>query len=325
MSERRIGRREFLQGAGLAALGAARAVRTYAAYPGQAAGAVPNSSGTEAAKLKAPANACDCHHHIYDVGRFPPPGPGAEPHARVAEYRLLQRRIGTTRDVIVTPRPYATDNRVTLDAIAQLGANARGVAVIHPTITDAQLDILARGGIRGIRFSLSANPTTVAATSLDMIEPLSKRINALGWHVQINMDPGQIVAAENLWTRLPSPMVFDHMGHIPQPMGVNHPAFKIIRRLVDKGRTWVKLSVTYDNTVDGPPTYADVTRVAQAYVQAAPERMVWGSNWPHPNETKKPDDAALFDLLAQWAPSAATRHRILVENPETLYGFAKSG
>ena len=131
-----------------------------------------------------------------------------------------------------------------------------------------------------------------------MIEPLSKRVNALGWHVQINMDADQIVAAEDLWKRLPSPIVFDHMGHIPQPMGVKHPAFTIIRRLVDKGRTWVKLSVTYDNTKDGPPTYADVTKVAQAYVQAAPERMVWGSNWPHPNETTKPDDAMLFDLLS---------------------------
>jgi D-galactarolactone isomerase len=322
MNERKIGRRAFLQGAGLAALSAARIVRADA---GQTAGAVPNSSGTEAAKLKAPALACDCHHHIYDTGRFPAPQPGAEPNARVAEYRLLQRRIGTTRDVIVTPRPYVTDNRVTLDAIAQLGANARGVAVIHPTITDAELDTLVRGGIRGIRFSLSANPTTGAATTLDMIEPLSKRIAPLGWHVQINMDAEQIVAAEDLWNRLPSAIVFDHMGHIPQPAGVNHPAFKIIRRLVDKGRTWVKLSVTYDNTKDGPPTYADVSRVAQAYVQAAPERMVWGSNWPHPNETKKPDDAVLFDLLAQWAPNAKTQRRILVENPEILYGFAKSG
>lgn len=322
MNERKIARRTFLQGAGLAALSAARIVR---ANPRQVAGAVPNSSGTEAAKLKAPALACDCHHHIYDTGRFPAAQPGAEPNARVAEYRLLQRRIGTTRDVIVTPRPYVIDNRVTLDAIAQLGANARGVAVIHPTISDAELDTLARGGIRGIRFSLSANPTTSAATTLDMIEPLSKRIAPLGWHVQINMDAEQIVAAEDFWNRLASAIVFDHLGHIPQPMGVNHPAYKIIRRLVDKGRTWVKLSVTYDNTKVGPPTYADVTRVAQAYVEAAPERMVWGSNWPHPNEPTKPDDALLFDLMEQWAPNAKARHRILVENPETLYGFAKSG
>jgi predicted TIM-barrel fold metal-dependent hydrolase len=241
----------------------------------------------------------------------------------VAEYRLLQRRIGTTRDVIVTPRPYATDNRVTLDAIAQFGPNARGVAVIHPTITDAELKALARGGIRGIRFSL-APAAIVAATSLDMIEPLSKRINALGWHVQINMDADQIVAAEDLWMRLPSPIVFDHMGHIPEPIGMKHPVYPLIRKLVDKGRTWVKLSVTYDNTKDGPPTYADLNKVGQSYVQAAPERMVWGSNWPHPNETNKPDDAILFDLLSQWAPSEATRNRILVENPATLYDFGKS-
>jgi D-galactarolactone isomerase len=321
MSDGRIGRRAFLQGAGFAALSA-----TGIAYSQpRAQNAVPNSSGTEPPKLRAPANACDCHHHIFDAGRFPPAQPGMEPNARVAEYRLLQRRIGTTRDVIVTHRAYFTDNRVTLDAIAQLGGNARGVAVIHPTVTDADLDTLARGGIRGIRLSVAANRTIAAPTTIDMIEPLSKRVNALGWHVQINMDADQIVAAEDLWARLPSAIVFDHMGHIPQPVGMKHPAFTIIRRLVDKGRTWVKLSVTPDITKNGPPTYADVTKVAQAYVRAAPERMVWGSNWPHPNEARKPDDAVLFDLLAQWAPSAATRHRILVENPEILYGFGTSG
>ena len=138
------------------------------------------------------------------------------------------------------------------------------------------------------------------------------------------MTADQIVAAGDLWNRLPSTIVFDHMGHMPQPMGIGHPAFKIVRGLVDKGRTWVKLSVTYDSSEVGPPTYADVNKVGRAYVQAAPERMVWGSNWPHPNETNKPNDAMLFDLLAEWAPSEATRHRILVENPETLYGFTKS-
>jgi D-galactarolactone isomerase len=321
MNERKIGRRRFLQGTGLAALSAAG---LFDACVSHAQVAVPNSTGTELPKLKAPTLACDCHHHIYDTARFPAPKNGAEPNSTVADYRLLQKRVGTTRDVIVTPRPYATDNRVTLDAIAQLGANARGVAVIHPDIADAELENLAHGGIRGIRFSLSA-PVAAAVTTLDMIEPLSKRINSLGWHVQINMDPDQIVAAEDLWMRLPSVIVFDHMGHIPQPMGMKHPAYPLIRKLIDKGRTWVKLSVTYDNTKDGPPTYADVNKVAQAYVQAAPERMVWGSNWPHPNETNKPDDAMLFDLLTQWAPREATRHRILVENPAILYDFAKSG
>jgi D-galactarolactone isomerase len=320
MVDHKIGRRLFLQSAALTGLTAG-----IVPFESQAQIVVPNSSGTEPPKLRAPTLACDCHHHIYDTARFPPVQ-RAEPDARVTEYRLFQRRIGTTRDVVVTPAAYGTDNRITLDAVSQLGGNARGVAVIHPTVTDAELDTLARGGIRGIRFSVNSNSPNgnKAVTTLDMIEPLSRRVNALGWHVQINMDAEQIVAAENLWNRIPSAIVFDHMGHIPQPMGVDHPAFKIIRRLVDRGRTWVKLSVTYDNTKDGQPIYADVTKVAQAYVQSAPERVVWGSNWPHPNETNKPDDAVLFDLLAQWAPNEATRHRILVENPESLYGFSKS-
>ena len=321
MADRKIARRTFLQGAGIAALTAGGILPSESL----AQIAVPNSSGTERPKLKAPPLACDCHHHIYDTARFPAVQ-RPEPDASVREYRLLQRRLGTTRDVVVTPSAYGTDNRVTLDALSQLGAgtNAIGVAVIHPTISDAELTALNRGGIRGIRFSLNTSPNgNKAVTTLDMIEPLSKRVNELGWHVQINAGGEQILAAEALWNRIPSVIVFDHMGHIPQPMGTKHPAFALIRRLIDKGRTWVKLSVTYDNTKDGPPTYADVTKVVQAYVQAAPERLIWGSNWPHPNETNKPDDAVLFDLLAQWAPNEPTRHRILVENATELYFLRK--
>jgi len=119
-------------------------------------------------------------------------------------------------------------------------------------------------------------------------------------------------------------LVFDHMGRIEQPMGVNHPGFAVMLKLLDKGRTYVKLSMAAGDSKDGPPTYADVTKVAQAYVKAAPERMIWGSNWPHPGEANKPDDAVVFDLLSVWAPDEPTRHRILVDNPETLYGFSKS-
>jgi predicted TIM-barrel fold metal-dependent hydrolase len=135
----------------------------------------------------------------------------------------------------------------------------------------------------------------------------------------------QIVDAASLWDRLPCPIVFDHLGRIPQPAGVDDPAFKTIRRLIDTGRTWVKVSGAYHDTKVGPPGYADVTKVAQAFVKAAPERMVWGSDWPHPSEPQKPDDAVLLDLLLEWAPDEPTRHRILVENPQALYGFAKAG
>jgi predicted TIM-barrel fold metal-dependent hydrolase len=272
--------------------------------------------------LKAPPNACDCHHHIYDALRFPQPPEATaplQPDARVDEYRLLQRRLQTMRSVVVTPSAYGTDNRVTLDAIAQFGARARGVAVVRPDVTDAELKTLANGGIRGIRFSLTTPSTAV--TTIDMIEPLSTRVAALGWHVQLNMTADQIAAAETLWNRLACPMVFDHIGHISGPEGTRHPAYTVMRRLIDKGRTWVKLSVTYDNTTDGPPGYADVVALGQNLVKAAPQRLVWGSNWPHPNEPRKPDDAVLFDLMMRWAPTEATRHRILVENPTLLYDF----
>ena len=154
---------------------------------------VPNSAGTRQPALKAPANACDCHMHIYDGGRFPPPRPGArmQPDARVPEYRLFQRRIGMSRVVVVTPAAYAIDNGVTLDALAQLGPQARGVAVVHPDVTDAELKRMDRAGIRGIRFT-QFDPNT-AATTLDMIEPLAKRVEPLGWHVQIHLRADQIV------------------------------------------------------------------------------------------------------------------------------------
>jgi D-galactarolactone isomerase len=316
-----IGRRKFLVAASATALTAVGAV-VARRVDAQENGAVPNSAGAEAPKLKAPALACDCHHHIYDAARFPPKSAAAAiiPDARVPEYRRLQRRIGTSRNIVVTPGAYAGDNNVTLDAIAQFGRNARGVAVINPAVSDAELKVLDAGGVRGIRFSLAASAAVPAA---DIIA-LAKRIDALGWHVQINMTAEQIAAAEDLWNRLPTPIVFDHMGHIPQPAGIAHPTYKIIRGLIDKGRTWVKLSITYDSSKVGPPTYADVNMVGAAYVQAAAERIVWGSNWPHPNETAKPDDAALIDQVSAWAPTEALRHRLFVENPATLYGFDKT-
>ncbi len=129
---------------------------------------------------------------------------------------------------------------------------------------------------------------------------------------------------EALLMRIGSPIVFDHMGRIPMPDGAKHKAFQILCRLIDKGQTWVKLSGAYMDTKVGAPTYADATELARAYLRFAPERMVWGSDWPHPTERDhKPNDAMLFDLLADWAPDERLRNRVLVDNPAALYGFGK--
>jgi D-galactarolactone isomerase len=311
-----IARRGFLK-----AMGATLIVADgISASRGQPPQAVPWSAGTEPPTLQAPPNACDCHMHIYD-SRFPPT-PAAKLHpgdATVDDYRRLQERLGTTRTVVVTPSTYGIDNACTLDAMAKLGASARGVAVVDTSVADSELKRLNELGIRGIRFNLVQS----GATTVDMIEPLSKRVNDLGWHVQIHMLGDQTVEIADLLKRLPSPIVFDHRARIPEPAGVDHPAFALALNLVEKGRAWVKLSGAYMDTRTGPPAYADVGKVAQAYVKAAPERMVWASDWPHPTEKAdaKPDDAVLFDLLADWAPDEATRNRILVDNPAALYGF----
>ena len=318
-----IARRTFIKGA--STLGIAATASAIAVQPGYAQ-QVPNSVGSEHPKLKAPANACDCHMHIYDAARFPlaPNTRVAPTHAAVPEYRLFQKRIGTTRVVIVTPRNYATDNRATVDAIAQLAPNARGVAVVHPTITNAELKSLHNGGVRGIRFSLG-DPATAAVTP-EMVEPLAKRVADLGWHVQFYMEGELIVELAALLRRLPTPLVFDHLAKPALPAGIRDASHGIVRGLIEKGRTWVKLSGAYLNSKTGPPFYPEALQIAQDFVKAAPERMVWGSDWPHPGlpDDNKPNDALLFDLLSAWVPNEATRNRILVQNPEALYGFGKS-
>ena len=283
---------------------------------------VPNSGGTSRPRFKAPANACDCHVHVYDP-RFPMAWRSLPrvTDATVREYRRLQERIGTTRAVIVQPAAYGTDNRVTVDAVAQLGPDAaRGVAVALPSITDAELAALHEAGIRGLRFSIHDPHTEIAGA--DMIEPLALRIHELGWHVQLHARAEQVAALEPVLAALPCAVVLDHFARLPQPEGVHHPAMPAVRRLLDKGRTWVKLCAPYLDSRTGSPRYADMKLLAGALVKAAPERVVWGSDWPHPTEPHtKPDDAALLDLLQEWIGDEATRRRVLVSNPSALYGF----
>jgi D-galactarolactone isomerase len=314
----KLRRRRFLQG--ISSITAATAMLAIRSHPADAQ-QVKWSTGTEPAKLRAPANAADCHHHIYDA-RYPA-DPTAVLHpgdALVEDYRALQRRIGTKRHVIVQPSTYGTDNRITFDALAAFGAEARAVAVVNDSVSDAELKRMNELGVRGIRFNLAQ----AGATTPEMIEPLSNRVNELGWHIQINANAITTMAIMDILNRVSSPIVFDHLGHLPEPAGIGDPLFGRIRALIDKGKTWVKLSGAYADTKVGPPSYSDSSAVARAYVLAAPERLIWGSDWPHPSERVKPDDALLFDLLADWAPDDAVRNRILVQNAEALYGFPKT-
>src|SRR5438067_2067404 len=279
------------------------------------------SSGVERPKLMAPAEACDCHHYTYHLG-FPTdrrgiPFPG---DAAIADYRGLQRRLGIARHVVVQPSTYGIENRIMLAALTAFGPEARGVVVVADTVSHAELRRMHEQGVRGIRFNFAPPGPTTAA----MIEPLARRIGELGWHIEVNVWAAQLPQLLPILARLPSAVVFDHLGHIPEPEGARHANFAIIRRLVDNGRTWVKLAAPYDATKIGPPTYADSSALARAYVELAPERVVWGTNWPHPGEDPKPDDALLFDLLLGWAPDEKVRHRILVENPAVLYGFPET-
>jgi D-galactarolactone isomerase len=310
-------RREVLKTMSAAAAG------LFAAAPRLADGQpVKWSEGTDPPKLKAPANACDCHHHIYDAKYPVEPKAVLRPgDAFVEDYRAFQKRIGTSRNVVVQPSTYGIDNRVTLDAVSAFGPQARAVVVVNDSVTDAELKQMHEQGARGIRFNLAQT----GATTPEMIEPLSKRVNELGWHIQINAPAAKIMEIMPILEKVPSPIVFDHLAHIPEPDGINHPLFGQVRKLIDKSRTWIKLSGAYADTKVGPPTYADSTAVAQAYAKAALERCIWGSDWPHPGEReKKPDDAVLFDLLLAWAPDETMRHRILVENPAILYDFPKT-
>jgi predicted TIM-barrel fold metal-dependent hydrolase len=283
---------------------------------------VPWSSGTAPAKTKAPPNAADCHHHIYSSRFKVDPNSALRPgDASVADYRLLQKRIGTSRNVIVQPSTYGIYNDGLIEALNECGPSARGIAVVNASVTDDELRRLDAARVRGVRFNLA---TAGGATSREMLEPVAKRIAPMGWHVQFNMSAEMTLAAKDVLDRLPCQIVFDHLAHIPQPAGASHPAFAVVAELMQKGKAWVKLSGAYQDTKVGPPTYADTIPLAQAYVKAAPERLVWGSDWPHPSEQGKPalpDDAVLFDLLAQWVPDEAVRNRILVDNPSKLYGF----
>ena len=312
-------RREFLTTVPLMVAGAAAMAHGESAASGQA---VKWSSGTELPRLKVPPNATDCHHHIYD-SRFPADAttslrPG---DALVSDYRMLQKRIGTTRNVVVQPSTYGMDNRLLVESLQTFGLKTtRGIAVVNDSVKDEELKRLDAAGVRGVRFNLAQGGGTTWA----MVTPLSKRFAAIGWHMQINAPADDVFANQAVLSQVPCQLVFDHLARLPLPMGIQHPAFGLICDLMHKEKAWVKLTGAYILSKVGPPTYADSTAIAKAFVKQAPERLVWGSDWPHPTApgNEKPNDATLLDLLAEWAPDKAARDRILVDNPAKLYQFS---
>jgi D-galactarolactone isomerase len=269
-------------------------------------------------ELSVSPGACDCHMHIYE-DRFPvvPQAAFKPPHAPVSDYLEVRRALGLARAVVVQPNGYGFDNRCTLEALAALGASARAVATVPVDVAEGELQRLTRAGVRGARFHLLPG----GMLAWEALAPLAARIAPLGWHVQLQLDGRELPHYETALARLPVPLVIDHNGKFMEPVAPEHPAFQALLRLLAGGNTWVKLSAPYETSRAGPPHYADVSALAKALVQANPERCLWASNWPHPGRSPRPDTAPLLDLLLDWAPDAATRERILVANPATLYGF----
>ncbi|MET3432484.1 putative TIM-barrel fold metal-dependent hydrolase [Herbaspirillum seropedicae] len=309
-------RRDFLRRSGQLALSLGAAIHLPHALA--QADAYPHSSGSERPASRLPDDACDCHMHIYDP-RFAW-APGAKlvhAPATVAMYRQLQQRLGTTRNVVVTPSAYGVDNSCTLDALAQLGRSARGVAVVNDQVSDAELQRLHQAGVRGLRFNLAVG----SVTTVEMMEPLARRVAPLGWHLQANMPNEVLLAHRAMLARLPVPLVFDHFARIPLQADATHPVFDFVTGLMRERRASVKLSGAYLYSKRGAPDYDDVAPLARALVQLAPTQLVWGSDWPHPTEQHKPDDARLLDVMISWLGSEEMVRTVLVANPARLYQF----
>jgi D-galactarolactone isomerase len=269
-------------------------------------------------KLVAPPGATDTHIHFYDAAAPTAPGTPMPGTRTVEEYLAVRKRLGLSRVVVVQPNAYAADNTVTMNAVAQLGPSARGVAVVKASVPEAELDRLTKGGMRGVRF-MTLNGGTLGFDAMDRI---MARVRPFGWHAQIQLDGRELPERAEQIAKLPGRFVIDHTGKFLEPVTPDHVAFKTLLKLVDTGRCWVKLSGPYETSRTGPPHYEDVAKLARALIAHAPERMMWASNWPHPTAPGgPPDEAALLDLLLDWAPDEATRRKILVDNPAELYGF----
>jgi len=286
--------------------------------------------------FKVPAGACDTHTHVFgDPQRFPFAAMRAytpEP-ASVAEMRALHSSLHTDRVVVVHPSVYGTDNSCTLDGMRQLGSIARGIAVIDEKTPDSSLDEMDRAGMRGIRVNLETTGQSDPAVARQRFQEAVDRIKRRGkWHIQVYTRLSVIEGIKDQVMAAPMPVVFDHFGGAQAALGVTQPGFDTLLNLVRTGKAYVKISAPYRSSTK-PPDYEDVAPLAKALIGANPQRILWGSDWPHPASpvAHRPvteitplwqvDDGRILNQLPLWAPDAGLRKIILVENPAKLYGF----
>ncbi|SAI21143.1 2-pyrone-4%2C6-dicarboxylic acid hydrolase [Bordetella ansorpii] len=273
-----------------------------------------------------PAGATDCHCHVYqDQARYPLiAGRSYTPQtATLDQYLTMCDQVGMDRTVQVSASVYGTDNSLTLDVIAELGQHrARGVAGLPADATPAELERLDRGGMRGVR--LSTHVKGYGGTAA--IGAMAERLKPMGWHVQVHVaDVDELVPLEDELLRVPVPLVFDHLGAVRGAQGPLSPGFQTLLKILrERDDCWTKISSWYRRSDTGAPDYRDIGPIVQALVQARPDRLVFGTNWPHPalfTPGEVPDDGHLIDLFCAWVPDPAVRTRILVDNPARLYGF----
>jgi 2-pyrone-4,6-dicarboxylate lactonase len=277
----------------------------------------------DAPEFTAPPGACDTHAHVIGDGVVypyvaarsytPPPAP-------LENYLAMLAANGMERGVLVQVSVHGTDNRYMLEALARHPDKLRGVAVVADTVTDRELESMHAAGVRGLRLNVLFG----GGVGFDALETLAARIAGLGWHMQFLMDVRQLPELMPRMKKLPVPCVFDHMGHMPVAEGMDHPGFQALLHGVKEYGWWSKLSGAY-RLSERFDDYDDVTPWAQALIAAAPDRMVWGSDWPHVAITRMPNTGKLRNLLGKWAPDAEQRRKILVSNPQALYDFPPAG
>ena len=270
-----------------------------------------------------PPLACDAHCHIFGPGdRFPYSADRTytPPDSGIDRFEALQARLGLSRAVFVQASCHGTDNAAMADALRRGRGRYAGVAMIDESFTDLDIAELHDAGVRGTRFNFVAH--LGGAPERGAYWRIVRRVAEFGWHIVLHFDAKDLASYASMLDDMPVPYVIDHMARVDAKSGVEQPPFQQLLTLMADERCWVKISGSERLTAAGTPPYDDVVPYAQALVAAAPHRVLWGTDWPHPNVRHMPDDGDLVDTLALFAPDEATRNRILVDNPARLYEFA---